>query len=117
VVHEVAIVDGPVGHLRSPLVHLNYRTLAEFVRKQERYAHLEAQRWLASYGRPRARSVVGQPLREFWRRYIALRGFREGWLGLVLSLLLAYYAAKAVWLARRVPTASPEGTHTEAASP
>jgi hypothetical protein len=44
---------------------------------------------------------VGQPLREFWRRYIALHGYREGGLGLLLSVLLAYYAGKAVWLARR----------------
>jgi glycosyltransferase involved in cell wall biosynthesis len=101
VVHEVAIVDGPVGHLDAPLVHYNYRTFGEFVRKQERYCHLEAQRWLLTFGRPRARAVVGQPLREFWRRFVILRGFREGPLGLLLSLLLAWYAGKAVWLARR----------------
>ncbi len=40
-------------------------------------------------------------LREFWRRYVELQGAREGVLGLVLSVLLAYYAGKAVWLARR----------------
>jgi glycosyltransferase involved in cell wall biosynthesis len=99
-VHELALVDGPVGHLREPLVHYNYASLAEFVRKQERYAALEADRWLSIYGRPRPRAVIGQPLREFWRRYVTLRGYREGRLGLVLCALLAYYAGKAVWLAR-----------------
>jgi hypothetical protein len=99
-VHELALVDGPVGHLREPLVHYNYASFAEFVRKQERYSALEAQRWLATYGRPRPRAIIGQPIREFWRRYVVLRGYREGWLGLVLCALLAYYAAKAVWLAR-----------------
>ena len=29
VVHEVAIIDGPIGHLREPLVHFNYTTLGE----------------------------------------------------------------------------------------
>jgi (heptosyl)LPS beta-1,4-glucosyltransferase len=101
VVHELAIVDGPVGYLRAPLIHLNYRSLGEFVHKQERYSHLEAQRWLRTFGRPRLRAVLGQPAREFWRRYVTLRGYREGRLGLVLSLLLAYYAGKMVWLARR----------------
>jgi hypothetical protein len=100
VVHEVAIVDGAVGHLESPLVHFNYRTLREFVIKQERYCRLDAQRWLKSYGRPRRRAIVGQPLREFWRRFVTLRGYREGALGLLLSLLLAWYSGKAVWLAR-----------------
>src|SRR5919198_465788 len=94
-------LDGPAGYLREPLVHLNYRTLHEFVRKQERYSHLDAQRWLAAYGRPRLRALAGQPAREFWRRYVALRGYREGVVGLVLSLLLAWYAGKTVWLAWR----------------
>jgi glycosyltransferase involved in cell wall biosynthesis len=101
VVHEVAIVDGGLGYIRSPLVHLNYRSLGEFVRKQERYAQLEARRWLVTYGRPRSRAVLGQAVREFWRRFVVLRGYREGALGLVLSSLLAVYTARAVWLARR----------------
>jgi glycosyltransferase involved in cell wall biosynthesis len=101
VVHEAALLDGPAAHLRQPLVHESYRTLGEFVRKQERYCQLEAERWLLTFGQPRRRAVVGQPLREFWRRYVQLRGYREGWLGLVLCLILAWYSAKAVWLARR----------------
>jgi len=100
-VHEVALVDGPVGYLAEPFVHFNYANLGEFVRKQERYCGLEAERWLATYGRPRARAVVGQPVREFWSRYVRSGGYREGALGLVLSLLLAYYAGKAVYLGRR----------------
>jgi glycosyltransferase involved in cell wall biosynthesis len=99
VVHELAQVDGPLGHLTAPLVHFNYRSLREFIAKQERYCPREAERWLATYGRPRTRALIGQPLKEFWRRYVELRGFREGALGLVLSLLLGYYAGKAVWLA------------------
>jgi (heptosyl)LPS beta-1,4-glucosyltransferase len=100
VVHELPIVDGEVGYLEQPFVHLNYRSLREFVAKQERYCQLEAVRWRKTYGRPRRRALVGQPVRELWRRYVSLRGFRDGPLGLVLSLLLAYYAGRAIWLAR-----------------
>jgi glycosyltransferase involved in cell wall biosynthesis len=105
VVHELAIVDGPVGYLREPLVHLNYASLGEFVARQERYCQLEAERWRSTFGQPRPRAMVGQPVREFWRRYVELEGYREGPLGLVLSALLAYYAAKAVYLARNRPLA------------
>jgi glycosyltransferase involved in cell wall biosynthesis len=100
-VHEMALVDGPLGYLSEPFVHFNYASLGEFVRKQERYCGLEADRWLATFGRPRLRALMGQPLREFWRRYVTLAGYREGGLGLVLSLLLAYYAGRAIALARR----------------
>jgi glycosyltransferase involved in cell wall biosynthesis len=109
VVHEGALVDGPVGHLREPLVHFNYRNLGEFIDKQERYCPLAAERWLAHFGRPRSRALIGQPVREFGRRYVQLQGYREGWLGLVLSALLAYYAGKAVWLARRATPGQPPG--------
>jgi glycosyltransferase involved in cell wall biosynthesis len=98
-VHEVALVDGQVGHLREPLLHFNYRSLGEFIEKQERYSQLEADRWLATFGRPRRRALLGQPIREFWRRYVQLAGYREGPLGLVLSALLAFYAGKSIWLA------------------
>ena len=99
-VHELAIVDGPVSYLREPLVHFNYATLQEFISKQERYSRFEAERWLLEFGRPRGRALVGQPIREFWRRYIQLEGYRDGPLGLLLSLLLAYYAARAIYLSR-----------------
>ncbi len=102
VVHEVALLDGPHGYLEHALVHLNYRTLGELVRKQERYTRLDAERWLRTFGRPRARALLGQPLRELWRRYVVLGGYREGPLGIVLSVLLAWYAGKAVWRARRM---------------
>jgi glycosyltransferase involved in cell wall biosynthesis len=101
-VHEEPIIAGPVGYLRAALLHFNYTSLGEFVRKQERYCRLDAQRWVLTYGRPRARALLGQPLREFWRRYVRLRGYRDGLLGLILCGLLAFYAGKAIWLARRL---------------
>ena len=101
-VHEVPLVDGPVGYLQEPFIHFNYANVAEFVRKQERYCWLEARRWLETYGRPRRRALFGQPLREFWRRYITLEGYREGGLGVLLCALLAFYAGKAIYLARRL---------------
>src|SRR5207247_11264483 len=100
VVDEVVLVDGGLGYLGEPLLHFNYPSIGEFVRKQEGYCALEAERWLATFGRPRKRALFGQPVREFWRRYVALQGYREGPLGFLLSALLAYYAGKAIYLAR-----------------
>jgi (heptosyl)LPS beta-1,4-glucosyltransferase len=108
-VHEVPIVDGSVGYVESPFVHYNYRTLSEFVHKQERYCRLDAERWLRTFGRPRTRALLGQPLREFWRRFVSLGGYRDGTLGVVLSLILAWYSAKAIWLARRIPSPTARG--------
>jgi glycosyltransferase involved in cell wall biosynthesis len=111
VVHEQALVDGPVGHLRAPFVHYNYRSVGELFTKQERYSRLEAERWLLTYGPPRRRALLGQPMREFWRRFVVLQGYRDGPTGLLLSLLMAWYAGRTVWLAARkcspAPAAAP----------
>ncbi|MEW5720951.1 MAG: glycosyltransferase family 2 protein [Chloroflexota bacterium] len=91
-VHELVLWDGQVGYLREPLIHYNYETLAQFRKKQIVYTRYEAQVWLAEGKRARWRGAIGQPLREFFRRYISLQGWRDGGHGLLLSVLMAYYA-------------------------
>ncbi len=91
-VHELVLWDGEVGYLRESLIHYNYETLAQFRKKQIVYTRYEAQVWYAEGRRARWRGAIGQPLREFFRRYIALQGWRDGGHGLLLSALMAYYA-------------------------
>jgi hypothetical protein len=81
------------------LVHYNYETLAQFRNKQVRYTRFEAQQMYQAGIRPRLRSFVSMPVREFARRFISLRGYRDGLHGLTLSVLMAYYAFwRQVWL-------------------
>jgi len=90
-VHEIVEVEGKTERLQEPLIHYNYRSWGQFYTKQPAYALHEA-RILRERGiRPRPQNFVLQPLREFWRRYIALRGFRDGLHGLKLAALLAWY--------------------------
>lgn len=91
-VHELVLWEGKVGYLREPLIHYNYESLAQFRRKQIQYTQYEAQVWYAAGKRARGRGFIGQPLREFLRRYISLQGWRDGGHGLLLSVLMAYYA-------------------------
>lgn len=99
-VHELVIADGKEGWLQTPLVHYNYDTLAQFRRKQKRYTLFEAQMMAAEGVRPRGRSYLSMPAREFYRRFITLSGFRDGLHGLALSALMAYYAFwRQVWAA------------------
>jgi hypothetical protein len=91
-VHELVLWDGEAGYLREPLVHHNYETLAQFRAKQIAYTRYEARVWYDQGKRARWRGFVGQPLREFFRRYVSLQGWRDGAHGLLLSALMAYYA-------------------------
>jgi glycosyltransferase involved in cell wall biosynthesis len=90
-VHEIVNLTGAAGHLRAPLIHHNYATWAQFHQKQRFYAAYEA-RILAGRGiHARPHNFVLQPLREFRRRFVTLGGWRDGWPGLRLALLLAWY--------------------------
>ena len=100
-VHEIVDLDGNEAFLEEPLIHYNYASWADFHRKQRSYSRYEA-RILASRGiRPRPHNFVLQPLREFWRRFVTLRGWQDGWHGLRLACLLAWYYGLAPywWLA------------------
>ena len=90
-VHEVAVYRGTMGFLQNRLIHYNYETVAQFHVKQRKYAALEAGILYKQGVHPKPRNFFLQPLREFKRRYVALKGFRDGFHGLRLSLLLAYY--------------------------
>ena len=90
-VHEVVALDGEEGHLEEPLVHYNYRTIGQFIDKQRQYVDYEADILYGGGVRPRLWTYVLQPLREFWRRYVVLKGYKDGLHGLALCLLVAYY--------------------------
>ena len=96
-VHELVLLDGAAGHLREPFVHYNYASVAQFVAKQRAYSTLDARVLLNKGLRPRMRSFVLQPLREFNRRYFVHQGFRDGPHGLLLAALLAYFTFATYW--------------------
>ncbi|MDH4207268.1 MAG: glycosyltransferase family 2 protein [Anaerolineae bacterium] len=96
-VHELALLDGEAGYLRSPLIHYNYDTLAQFREKQSRYTDYEVRMLHESGTRARPWNLLLQPLRQFRWRYLALRGYKEGWLGFLLSALMAYYELVRYW--------------------
>jgi len=92
-VHEVAVVDGPAGYLQTPLIHYNYRDLADFIARQRRYIDVDAHALLEEGIRPRPYTPYTQAVRHFWWRFVTLRGMRDGLHGLRLCLLMAYFEA------------------------
>jgi glycosyltransferase involved in cell wall biosynthesis len=92
-VHEVAVVDGPEGYLKNPLIHYNYDDLADFIARQERYTGFDAEILFQQRVRSHFYTPYSQAVRQFWWRFVTLRGTRDGLHGLWLSLLMAYYEA------------------------
>lgn len=90
-VHEVAVVDGQIGYLQQPLIHYNYRDLAHFQATQQKYTDYDAAILKAEGVRPRPQKFILQPLRQFYWRFITLKGYEDGGHGFRLSLYMMYY--------------------------
>jgi glycosyltransferase involved in cell wall biosynthesis len=102
-VHELVLLEGEAGYLKTPFIHYNYTSFAQFKEKQNRYVQYDA-RILQEQGiLPKPHKFITQPLRQFIWRYIILKGYRDGLHGLRLSLLMAWYEfQKYVYLRRLV---------------
>jgi len=90
-VHELPVFDGEMGYFKHTLTHYNYESVAQFHAKQKKYMALEAKAQFAQGIRAKPQNFVLQPLREFWRRFVRLHGYQDGWHGFRLAVLLAYY--------------------------
>ena len=90
-VHELPLFAGDLGFLSEPLTHYNYESIAQFHTKQQKYAQLDANTLFQQGVHTKPQNFILQPLREFCRRFISLKGYHDGLHGLQLGILLAYY--------------------------
>ena len=88
---EIFVHEGHDAVLTGHLIHYNYESVAQFHAKQRSRARFEAATLNAQGTHIRPYSLVVQPLRHFWWRFVTLEGYRDGLHGLRISALLAYY--------------------------
>jgi glycosyltransferase involved in cell wall biosynthesis len=90
-VHEGVVVAGAVGRLRSDLQHLPYRDIAHHLRTIDRYTTLAAQQMRERGVRVSVAGLLVRPVGAFLRNYVARGGWRDGSVGLVVSVLNSGY--------------------------
>ncbi len=90
-VHESVTVDGPVGRLRHEIEHRAYRNVAHHLETIDRYTTLDAERMHQTGRRASTVDLVLHPPLAFLRNYVARGGIRDGTVGLIVSILNAYY--------------------------
>lgn len=101
-VHEIVVLEGAEGTLAQSLIHYNYQDAAQFHDKQRRYSDYEAQILQQQGVRPKVWNFVLQPWRQFWWRFVTLKGYADGLHGLRLSLLMGWYELRKYWVLRRL---------------
>src|SRR5208337_4007099 len=83
-IHEELDIKGNTESLKNDIVHLTYDSYDFYLRKVKKYASLEAKVYDV-----RPKPWLG--LSEFLFRYIKLRGYKDGFAGLISALFLGYY--------------------------
>lgn len=102
---EIHSVPEPVAAARVLLlpfepgeafVHLAYADVGEFVERLNRYTTIEARALVEAGKSISAFGATRDSLGEVWRRYVRHRGFRHGWRGSALAILMVFYRVT-VW--------------------
>lgn len=91
-VHEMLSVDGKVEELTNDLLHENYDSMQQFLHKHVfLYAPNEADNKVKEGYIFEWRDAITFPFKEFLSRFFAREGYKDGFYGLMLSLLMAFY--------------------------
>ena len=90
-VHETPTLDGRPGRLDNPLIHICHQNLGELRAAKARYASMLAEMHFHQGIRP-SYHLLAAPVLTFFEQLVVRKGYKDGWVGLLISLLWAYYA-------------------------
>ena len=93
-VHEKLLVDGPIGTLRVGVEHYPFRSIEEFINRQNRYTSLEARQMKETKSPAPMKTIwwqsTAKPLKLFWKIMVKKSGFRNGIIGFHFAILYAF---------------------------
>jgi glycosyltransferase involved in cell wall biosynthesis len=86
-VHEQIAVDGRVGWLKSPLLHIDSKTFSRYLKRNNRYTDLMAQELSKEKVRPLSALdyMLLKPVEWFTMTYFRHKGFLDGAPGFIFS--------------------------------
>ncbi|MBV9612447.1 MAG: glycosyltransferase family 2 protein, partial [Acidobacteriaceae bacterium] len=90
-VHETVKVEGPVGHLKSNLLHFTCNSLSEHLRTMDSYTTLAAQEIVSRGKTVSFGDLLFDPPWTFLRTYVLKFGFLDGVEGLAIAYMAALY--------------------------
>jgi glycosyltransferase involved in cell wall biosynthesis len=91
-VHESIKVEGKVGYLKNNIIHQSYENIFEFINKLATiYGPNEAEQLIKKGYILNWKDSVRFPTKEFLSRFFARKGYLDGFHGLMLSMLMAFY--------------------------
>ncbi len=87
-VHERVEVTGEVRTFNGPILHDSYSSIQVFVEKFNRYSSIDAEVAYSEGKRFKLGKLLFQPFERFFGRYIIHKGYRDGFHGFAVALLI-----------------------------
>lgn len=90
--HEPIAIKGKTAKLTEPLTHYNFETVSQFLHKHLLvYAPNEAEELLRKGYKFDWSGAIRLPMSEFLSRFFARDGYKDGFHGLILAILMGFY--------------------------
>lgn len=90
-VHESVHAKGGVGHLQSNILHFTCDSLSEHLRTLDRYTTLAAEELVSRNIKVPIWKIMLDPPWTFAKAYFFQRGFLDGFEGLIICYMAAFY--------------------------
>ncbi|WEV48811.1 glycosyltransferase family 2 protein [Acinetobacter sp. ESL0695] len=83
-----------IDKVEFSIIHFNYTDINHFIEKLNRYTTIEAkQLYRNNYKKITNVDIIKEFIKEFFLRYFRNKGFKDGFYGLYLSILMGVYKA------------------------
>lgn len=90
--HELLKVKSNTGELKGHILHINYRTVSQYIQKIDRqYSDNEVDTFLDGGHKIHWYDALRFPFQDFLTNFFVREAYKDGLHGLVLSLLQAFY--------------------------
>jgi glycosyltransferase involved in cell wall biosynthesis len=90
-IHETVELDGELGRLKNPLIHIAYRDISSFVRKMDSYSTLMARQYAKEGKRGGPGTGLIHAIYTFLSMFFLRGGFLDGVNGLILAYMYSTY--------------------------
>jgi len=91
-VHERWKINGQIGVLKNPIVHIPHPTIAEFIKEIDHYTTLRAEELGEDGVKSRLFAIILYPAGKFLLNYIAKQGYKDGIAGFVYAAMMSLHS-------------------------
>jgi glycosyltransferase involved in cell wall biosynthesis len=89
--HEDLVSSGEWLESTHGYMHLNYQSVADYLRKTEYYTSRDVDRVDLPARAPGVRQTIKDVARPFYMHYLRGRGYRDGWIGFLDAGMMSVY--------------------------